>query len=293
MLIDAHVHLWDAERAPYPILDTGELAGLLPRRYVLDDLLRDSAGPDPGFVVVQAEMDHALDPVGETAWVQGLADEHPAGDRLLAMVAYADLGASGLGEILDRHLEYPLVRGVRQELWWRPRPPRPDYRSSDLVPEPAFRRGLSALAARGLSFDALGDPGQLGPLADVVATVPGLTVVVDHLGAPPAEPAERDIWRRGLRAMAASGETSIKISGLSFLGPEWTLDDVDRVFTEVLEIFGPARCMLGSNFPPDGLARGYGDVWSALETLVARLSADEAADLRAGAARRAYRIASA
>ena len=60
--------------------------------------------------------------------------------------------------------------------------------------------------------------------------------------------------------------------------------------SHVLEVFGPDRCMVGSNFPVDGLHGTLDQLWSTYAAVAADL--DEAArdQLFAGTAERVYRI---
>jgi hypothetical protein len=55
-------------------------------------------------VYVQAEVDHAIDPVAETAWLSTLASEARAAGLPgpVASVVYADLRAADLPELLVR-----------------------------------------------------------------------------------------------------------------------------------------------------------------------------------------------
>src|SRR5918992_3373658 len=80
-IVDAHHHLWDLEQHHYPWLanpvehPAGDLEPIR-RSYRLSDFLHDARNQDlMKSVHLQAAMD---DPVEETAWLQGLADD-PAG----------------------------------------------------------------------------------------------------------------------------------------------------------------------------------------------------------------------
>jgi predicted TIM-barrel fold metal-dependent hydrolase len=70
-MIDTHVHHWDLGRFRYPWLDDPAFDALR-EDYLPADYRADVAGaPVQGWVHIQAEVDHQLDPVGETAWVVG------------------------------------------------------------------------------------------------------------------------------------------------------------------------------------------------------------------------------
>src|SRR5262245_45207913 len=154
-VIDAHVHHWDLERFRYPWLDDDAFEALR-TDYLPVDYRGDAAGvPVDGWVHVQAEVDHSIDPVQETAWISALADEATAAGvpGPVGCVVYVDLRTADLSEVLAAHSRHWLTRGVRQEAWFDPTSSRADIPREDLLMDPAWRAGYSALATFGLSFD--------------------------------------------------------------------------------------------------------------------------------------------
>lgn len=288
--VDTHLHFWDLERFRYPWLaDFPELAS----DYLPGDLLADAAGRLPAALVhVQAEVDHALDPVLETEWVAGLADALGPALPPLAHVAYADLRDAGLDRLLERHRAHEVVRGIRQEVWFDPASTRADVPRENMLADPAWAAGLARLPAHGLSFDLLAWPHQLAQAADLCAAVPDLQVVVDHTGLPPAqEGADLQVWREGLRRFAEIVPRSVlKLSAMAFVAAPWTVETVAPRVREAIEIFGADRCMFGSNFPVDRSGASYDGLWSAYEQIVAEASPAERSALFSETARRTYRI---
>ena len=213
-LIDAHVHHVDLGRFRYPWLQHPDFAALR-AGYLPADYQADAAGrPVAGWVHVQAEVDHALDSVAETAWVSALAAEARAAGvpGPLGCVVYADLRASDLSGLLADHSRYPLTRGVRQEAWFDPASARADIPRHDLLSDPAWREGYAALAGFGLSFDLLAWPWQLPQAAAIAADAPAVPVVLEHLGLPdPVHDRGLRAWRTGVAALAALPHTSVKL----------------------------------------------------------------------------------
>jgi predicted TIM-barrel fold metal-dependent hydrolase len=150
--IDTHLHLWDATRFDYS-WHHGGLFSELPDTYVLDDAIAEAGAADTAFIVVQAEVDHANDPVEETAWMQRTVDTHPKGRRIAGFVGYADLSQPKVEDILERHARHSVFVGIRQEIWWEKPSPRPDVLEIDLLANAAWRRGFGALADVNASFD--------------------------------------------------------------------------------------------------------------------------------------------
>ncbi len=57
-----------------------------------------------------------------------------------------------------------------------------------------------------------------------------------------------------------------------------------------IEAFGADRCMMESNFPPDGRSCGYVPLWNALKYVVRSSSPEEKSALFNGTAARVYRL---
>ena len=290
--IDAHLHLWELERFSYPWLADPGAEGLA-SDYLVEHFRADVGDlPLVATVHVQAEIDHALDPAAETSWLAGVAAAQDTVPVPTVCVGYADLRAPDLDAVLDRHAEHGLFRGIRQEAWFDPASTRADVPRENLLDDPIWAAGLRRLAARGLSFDLLVWARQLEQAAAIFRELPELPLVLEHTGLPvDPEPAERDLWRRGMRRFAEQvPHALLKISALRFSSPTWDLDEVGRLVREAIDLFGPARCLFASNFPVDRPAIGYADLWGAYDRFTQDLGADERAAIFRGNAARAYRI---
>ncbi|HEX7260535.1 MAG TPA: amidohydrolase family protein, partial [Luteolibacter sp.] len=64
-----------------------------------------------------------------------------------------------------------------------------------------------------------------------------------------------------------------------------------RPFVETgIEVFGADRCMMESNFPPDGRSCGFVPLWNALKHIVRDCTPEDKAKLFHKTAARIYRI---
>jgi L-fuconolactonase len=61
--------------------------------------------------------------------------------------------------------------------------------------------------------------------------------------------------------------------------------------SELLDVFGPERCMLGSNFPVEMLSGSFASLDDLMLAVLCDLSDRERADVLGGTARRPYRLA--
>jgi len=143
-----------------------------------------------------------------------------------------------------------------------------DYLNDDQHQAESFAKGYALLADCGFSFDLHCSPKQLQAAAQLCANHPNIPVVINHLGRPfrlfgennsemmPDE-AKLDEWREGMRAMAKLPHVHVKISGLGWAIPNWTAsarrkDLVKKLCQETVQLFGPERCMIGTNWWMDG-----------------------------------------
>ena len=261
---DPHHHLWEHPDS----------------RYLLDEFLQDA---DSGHRIVSTVYveclqhyrtggPHELRPVGETEYVQRVAESHEragGGRRIAAgIVGFADLTlGAAVAPVLEAHLEASdRFRGVRYASAWDA---SPDIRATHTHPrpgllrEPAFRAGFARLARLGLSFDAWLYHAQFAELAELAREFPGVTIVLDHMGGPlgigPYAARREETfaeWRAGLAGLARCDNIVVKLGGrtLTAAGFGWHRRDappgseelasaMGPYCTACIDIFGPARCM--------------------------------------------------
>jgi predicted TIM-barrel fold metal-dependent hydrolase len=277
---DSHHHLWDLKALRYPWLQgppgaegfSGDTSPLR-RDYLIDDFLADSTGSGVvRSVHVQAEVDRS-DPVAETRWLQGIADAHGFPHGIVAFVA---LDKKDAETIIEGHCQYANMRGVRQLLNWHSNPAFRQTDRADYMMDPGWRRGFALLARYGLSFDFHVHPSQMDDAASLVNAFPETSIVIDHTGLPlDRDEAGLSEWRRGMRTLARSDNVAVKISGLGMFDHHWTAGSVRPFIEETIEIFGPGRCMFGSNFPVDRLYSDYARVVSTFRQAIAGYTPEE------------------
>jgi L-fuconolactonase len=256
--VDAHQHFWRICRGDYFWMPG---SGPLARDYLPSDLagLNEAAGIC-GTVLVQAAPT-----VAETEYLLGLADADGPVD-ILGVVGWADLTAPDLGsfEKLARH---PKLVGVR--------PMIQDIAADDWVIQPAVLDGLSRISGLGLTFDLLCHPRHLRYALQALEHVPQLPVVVDHLAKPHYDAVDSE-WRAHMAALAARPDTYCKLAGLvTEVGPGWTADQFVRHVEVILELFGPRRIMIGTDWPVLLSAAGHHDVVALADRLISQLPAED------------------
>jgi predicted TIM-barrel fold metal-dependent hydrolase len=291
-LVDAHHHIWRLadlawlQGPPQPRI-FGEYAPIR-RDYPIEEYMAEArvAGVARS-VYVQTNW-----PAGredeEVAWVQSVADRHGFPH---AIVGYADLGDPGVGTVLDRMMKHSRLRGIRQQLHWHEKPLYRFAARPDLVDDEGWRRGLAEVARRGLLFELQVFAGQMEAGARLARDFPRATFVLMHAGMlEDRSPDGWTRWRSGMRALAAAPNVHVKLSGLGTFARACSTELWSPVIRETVELFGPERCMLGSNFPIEKLWTSYAEV---VRVTVESLSGLSAGDQRAvlhDTAARVYRL---
>lgn len=290
-VVDPHVHFWDPAVVPISWLSHAVVAysgdnRLLPKRFTPDELKEISGDIEVSKAVhVEAIADDA---VAEARWVQSLAA--PLHGQL-GIVAYADLSSASFVEHLDRLRELDRLRGVRQVLN-RHKNPMYAYTAHDYLTNSAWERNLGELEKLHLSFDLQMYPSQSTEAARVIRRHPEIVFVLNHAGMF----VDRNTvigwraWRDEIAELSRCANVVVKISGLAMFDHGWTIESFRPYVLEVINAFGPSRCMFASNFPIDGLHSSYSALWHAYANIVSGLRADERDALFLHNAERIYRL---
>lgn len=315
-IVDAHFHLFDGRPVPRYLLPEFLADATAGHRIVSSVYVESNA-------FFRREGPELLRPLGEVEFANGVGAMAASGIygecRVCeGIVAHGDLTlGDAVADYLDRCIQAApdRMRGIRQVLIEDPSgrffrymmmaPPRPG-----LLRHPRFREGFRHLAPRGLTFDAPVVHTQLAELAALADAFPETTIILNHMGTANGVDQDADglattfrAWRDALREVARRPNMLCKVGGLGMaqwgLGFDRRPDAVGsaelaaawRPYVETaIEAFGPGRCMMESNFPPDGRSCGYVPLWNALKRIVQGCTAAEKAALFSGTAQRAYRL---
>lgn len=155
-IVDAHQHFWDLARGRHPWLQGepvpfryGDYTAIR-RTHLPADYRRAVAGLRVVATVhVEAEWDRR-DPVGET---RRLSEPRASEGLPTVAVAWADLTAPDVEEVLAAQAAFDFVRGIRFEPAAAPSPRGVSSEVPGSMGDPAFRRGYVRLSRFGLSCD--------------------------------------------------------------------------------------------------------------------------------------------
>jgi len=241
-ICDPHHHMWDRRPARIPY-----------QKYMLDELYADlnSGHNVRSTVFIEARAMYRIDgpeemrPVGEMEFVQGMAAAAATGLYGPARAAASIVGHANLllGDRAAPVLEALQTaspnrfRGIRHGLTWDadPRIPNGAYDRQSQLADEGFRAGARVLARMGLSFDAWLYFPQLPELAEFARAIPGLTIILNHIGGMlrvgPYDNRDEEVlptWRQGIAAVAQYPNVYVKLGGIGQprTGYDWSARDV-------------------------------------------------------------------
>jgi L-fuconolactonase len=277
--IDAHHHFWDPVRYTYPWMAGPEL-----------DPVRKAFGP--------RDMQPLLEAAGitGTVLVQTVSDENETREflRIAAstpfvrgVVGWIDLTSPGVGDALDELLAGDAGRflvGIRHQVH--------DEADPNWLCRGDVRRGLRAVADRGLGYDLLVRTRELPAAVATVKALPELNFVVDHIAKPTIAAGADGNWARWMPALAQYPNVLVKLSGMITEADwaSWTPCDLRPFVTRIHQWFDTDRLMFGSDWPVCLLAGTYESVVGGLTAAIGTLSKDETAALFGGTAHAFYRL---
>lgn len=291
-VIDSHQHFWHPGLVDIPWLASQKASfgdpALIRGLYRPQEYLRDAGSLKVLGTVHVEPAARPEDTFTETAWLTGIAD----GTGLpSAIVAYANLESPDIEVALDAHARSPLLRGVRVRLNYHEPSGRRIARAADVMQGAAFRSGLRAAAKRKLVFNLSIFATQLPEAAALAQAVPEATLVLEHFGWPLSGDADAfKEWRQGMAALAACPNTAVKVSGFWAIDREWRQETIAPWVKETLALFGPERCMYGSNLPIEKLMCPMERQVEILSAILANEPAQVHNQLFVETARRVYRL---
>lgn len=258
-IIDAHHHIWRQQDLPWLV---GPMVPRvfgpyepLRRDYPITEYIDDISGSGVvKSVYVQANWpaDKSAD---EAAYVQAAAD---ASGFPHAIVGYADLMSDDVRPALDRLARYPLMRGIRMQIHWHENELLTRAPVPDLPDDPLFRKNFAALADYDFSFELQIFASQMECAARLAADFPKTTLILQHCGMPDdLSEAGMAAWRTGMQTLAAQPNVVSKLSGQGTFIHKCDPAHIARIGKETVGIFGPSRCLYGSNFPIEKLWATY------------------------------------
>jgi L-fuconolactonase len=260
--LDCHQYFWSQERVTrgdYPWMPDD---GLLREDYdpgrLEPELSKAGVG---GTILIQAA--HSLE---ETRFLLGLATET---ESVLGVTGWVPLDRADALETLGELAKNEYLKAVRSMIHDLPDPL--------WITRPQVRRNLHGLADLGQRFEVLTYSEHLPAVYDVLAAIPELPAVINHISKPVYLWGDDGDWRHWMARHAQRPNTYCKLSGMfTEVGPQWTDEGLRPYVDYIFEWFGTDRVIFGSDWPVSRQIMEYPQVVKATSSLVSSLSPDEA-----------------
>lgn len=262
--IDAHQHFWQYH--PHIHAWISDDMSVLKKDFLpadLEPLLRDNG--ISGCVAVQASTTEE-----ETHFLLQQAERY---NFIRGVVGWTDLQDYNIRQNLRHWSSYPLLKGFRHTIQSEPDP--------EFMLQPAFMRGVKALAEFNFTYDLLIVEQQLPVALQFISYIPEVKVVIDHIAKPDIAGKSISPWQENIRSLAQYPNVYCKISGMVTEADlqNWQAADFTPYLDTVTEAFGSDRLMIGSDWPVCQLAADYGQVMQVVNTYFQAFSAEEQAKI--------------
>ena len=263
-IVDTHQHLWDLQRFDLAWLE-GDYAALR-RDFTLDDYEEDCAGLGVVATVYMEVGVASFDQEAEVAYITELC--RSPHNKVAGAVVSGRPGSAGFGEYARRLAQTPEIKGVREVLL---------DRSPDQFLAAEYLQDIDRLGDLGLRFDIEIEASRLCEAAKLVRHCAATRFILDHCANPDIESGNLSSWQRDVAAIAGHDNVVVKISGLlsragrAGFGPR----DLAPVIDHLLDSFGAARVMFGSDWPLCTLAGPHRDWVSAVKAVVSGRSDED------------------
>ncbi len=247
-IVDCNVHLWDQRDNPvFWLTDRALLRTLignydsLPDVYTLGDYARETAAFDVRGIVWSDAG--AADPVAAAEWVQR---QHEEGGLVTGIVSLGDPAATGFRELLGGLRRIPLVRSIRVRLAGGL--VQGVHDGSTLLEQPAVMEHFTLMARHSLVATVEATSDQLSVVTRLARELPELKIVIDHFGWPTdLSDAGRRIHLDRLAELATMPNVATRLDAVGTIFGAWTVGQVRPWLLAIAAVFGPYRCMLGSD----------------------------------------------
>lgn len=272
-VIDAHHHFLDPGRIAYPFLRFLPELDRFTGAEALGPLVRD-AGVD--YTVAVQAADHEdetrflLDQAAEAPWVAGVVGWVPL------------LRPEAAGRALEGFAGGRFC-GVRHLIH--------DEADDDWVVQEPVLESLALLAGRKLSFDLSAfNSRHISHVTTFAERVPGLDVILCHMGFPRLDQQEWEPWASSFEQAARNPRCVVKISGLDMTVGGCDAERFRPYLDHALVHFGPERMIWASNWPVSLQGHGYPELLETARSLLSALEPGQRDAVFGGTAARVYRL---
>jgi L-fucono-1,5-lactonase len=257
--IDSHHHFWKFD----PVRDSwiNDEMKVIQRDFLPEDLKPIlSENKIDGCVSVQADQSE-----NETQFLLNLA---AANDFVKGVVGWVDLRSPQLKERLEYYAGFKKLKGFRHIAQAEP---------VGFLRRPEFSNGIRLLKDFNFTYDILIYPQHIQDAIWLVKQHPDQKFVVDHIAKPVIRDKEFANWSADMKVLSSFKNVNCKLSGMVTEAnwKTWTIGDFKPYLDFILQHFGTARVMYGSDWPVCLVAASYQNQLYILEDYLHAFSTSE------------------
>ena len=273
MNIDSHQHFWNYNASEYDWIPEDIIRkDFLPAdlKPILDDNNFD------GCVAVQARQNEV-----ETDWLLELASQN---DIIKGVVGWIDLRDEKIEERIEHYKKFDKLKGFRHVVQGEP--------DDRFIVRPEFTRGIKLLQKHDIPYDILIFAKHLAVSLEFVQMFPEHDFVIDHIAKPDIANNGFQYWLENMKPFKDFENVRCKLSGMitETTYNNWQAEDFHPYLEACLEIFGPSRLMIGSDWPVCLLSGQYKPMMNIVKDYIQKLSQDEQNQILGGTAVDFYRL---
>ena len=231
--------------------------------------------------VAKTVLVEAADSEEENVFMMDLAREN---DFIAGVVIWLDMESPQFEAELKRYLENPKFVGIRPMIESIP--------DDAWMLKPSVKKAFGKLEAHGVCFDFLTHPRHMPYAIEILNEFPNLRTVINHISKPKIKDGLFQPWAELMAEIASHSNVFCKLSGMITEADHdgWKPEDLTPYIEHVLKLFGPERCMFGSDWPVCLLAGSYESVLSALRRNLGGLGDADLERIFGGTAKEFYRL---
>ena len=277
-LLDTHQHLVYRDVANYSW--TKDIPPLATENFTVDNYLELTEGLGvAGTIFMETGVDDS-DYQNEAKYVEKLRQDPNNGIKglIVSIRPEDDSFDSWFEETLEMN-----VSGYRRILHVMP---------DDTSKTEIFRNNVKKIGKTGKPFDMCYLPTQLQIAYDLAHDCDEVNLVLNHCGVPSIAAGEIDQWSKDMKKLSELPNVICKLSGLmAYCAPGTSSQETIQPYIDhVLKCFGPNRMVWGSDWPVVNLGKGIQEWIKVTNSILAKLSSDEASKIASFNAERIYKI---
>lgn len=273
MNIDSHQHFWSYSKEEYDWIPED----IIRKDFLPKDLKPILSDNDfDGCIAVQARQSEV-----ETEWLLKLVDDN---EFIKGVVGWIDLRSDKLEEKVEHFKQFPKLKGYRHVVQGEP--------DDRFIVRPEFTKGIEVLQKHNIPYDILIFAKHLAVSLEFVQIFPEHDFVIDHIAKPEIANGGFDFWLENMKSFKDHKNVRCKLSGMvtetNF--NNWQEKDFHPYIESCLEIFGPERLMIGSDWPVCLLSGQYKAVMDIVKNYISKLSESEQEYILGKTASEFYRL---